>query len=216
MLKRKVVISLGNGRGNYGLALGRLAKSITDNWNGDVLFFTDEAQIGAPRHEDNPYAFKVYAFKEALRRGYTQVLWLDSSVYAVKAIQPLFDLLQQDGYVMQEAGHMVGSWCNDAALDYFGITRSDALSMPMYGNAGLLGLDFTFSIANTFFKQWEASMRAGMFKGSWADHRHDMTCGSIIANQLNMNYQPGDTLLQYAAPIDKPINDSIIFYAQGL
>lgn len=216
MLKRKVVISLGNGRGNYGLALGRLAKSITDNWNGDVLFFTDEAQIGAPRHEDNPYAFKVYAFEQAMKRGYTQILWLDSSVYAIKNIQPAFDLIERNGYLMQEAGHFVGNWCNERTLRYWELDRQQAMKMPMYGNAGMLGLDVANPIAMAFFRLWKKSMLDGQFKGSWEDHRHDMTNGSIIANLLGMKYQPGDTLLQYAAPEDPVLNDSIIFKAQGL
>ena len=43
-----------------------------------------------------------------------------------------------------------------------------------------------------------------------------MTCGSIIANQLGMKYHSGNTILQYAAPEDEPINETIVFKAQGI
>lgn len=215
-MKKRCVISLANERGNYRNALDRLHDSLLRYSDADIKLFRSENEIEAPSHLENPYAFKVFAFRKARQMGYDQVLWLDSSVYAIKPIDRIFSLIDGDGYVMQEAGHWVGEWCNDETLKYFGITRDQAMRMPMYGNAGLLGLDFTTSIAKLFFVAWTHAMNDGMFKGSWENHRHDMTCGSIIANLLNMKYQPGDQLLQYAAPGDKPINNSIVLYAQGL
>ena len=72
-------------------------------------------------------------------------------------------------------------------------------------------------------------MLAGLFKGNWDNstgsesedprckgHRHDLAIGSIFANYLEMKYQKGDEILEYAAP-EAPIkNDTIIFKAQGL
>ena len=88
--------------------------------------------------------------------------------------------------------------------------------MPMYGNAGFLGLNFNFDIANDFFNQWEQSMLDGQFIGSWDDHRHDMTCGSIVANKLGMKFESAEDWLHYA-PADQPPRDNkIIFHASGL
>lgn len=212
----KAIVSLANNKGNYIKGLARLAESLKDNFDGDFFGYTSEKQVGAPKHSENPYAFKVYAIDEVQAMGYTQILWLDSSVYAIANVQPVFDVIEKEGYIMQEAGHMVGSWCNDETLDYFDLARCDAMKMPMYGNAGMLGLNFDIPIADSFFEHWHNAMHAGMFKGDWSNHRHDMTCGSIIANRLGMKYKKGDEWLQYAGIYDKVANDTIIFKAQGL
>ncbi len=129
---------------------------------------------------------------------------------------------------MQYAGHMVGRWTNDRALEYFGVNRDDAMHMPMYGNAGFLGLNVHDATAMKFFELWEQSARDGMFRGQWHNnnrtesndgrcdgHRHDMSCGSIIANQLNMVMQPGDEWLHYQSPdVEPAIN--VYFHAQGI
>jgi hypothetical protein len=210
------IISFANHRGNYLRAMHRLETSLQNNFNGKFIGFTGEASIGAPLHTDNPYAFKVYAFKKALELGYKKILYLDSSVYAVANVQPAFDLIERDGYIMQEAGQYCRDWTNQNALDYFAITREDLGYQVMYGNAGLLGLNFDTEIANHFFQAWESAMLSGAFKGSWSDHRHDMTCGSIIANRLGMKFQSGNEILEYAGPEDPVKNNTIIFRAQGM
>lgn len=212
----KAIICLANGKGNYIKGMARLAESLRNNFDGDFLGYTHESQIDAPLHLENPYAFKVYAFERAFSLGYTEVLWLDASCFAIKNVQPIFDVIRDEGYIMQEAGHYVGNWCNDETLKYFNISRELANKMLMYGNAGFLGLNRTDITASAFFHQWGHAMTDGMFKGSWDNHRHDMTCGSIVANRLGMKYKKGDEWLQYAGLYDETANDTIIFKAQGL
>ena len=208
--------------------MARLSESLRNNFDGDFLGFIGEASLGSPLHQDNPYAFKIYAFKHALAAGYTQILWLDSSCFAIKNVQPIFDIIESEGYIMQEAGQYVGNWANDKTLDYFKLTRDTAMEMLCYGNAGFLGLNFEDEIAETFFYQWEKAMNAGMFKGAWNNtdnsesederckgHRHDLVCGSIIANQLGMRYKPGNEWLQYAGMFDETANETIVIKAQG-
>lgn len=210
------IISFANNRGNYYAALDRLENSLHGRFDGHFIGYRDEASIGAPPHLENPYAFKVYAFRAAFKAGFRKILYVDSCVFAVADVQPAFDLIEKDGYLMQEAGHYLRNWCNDATLQGLGLTREDLGDWLMYGNAGMLGLDFDHPTAKAFFFQWALAMEAGLFKGSWDDHRHDMTLGSIIANQLGMKYQPGDQILQYARP-DEPVqNETIIFKANGL
>lgn len=212
----KAIVTLANNKGNYRQGLARLSDSLRNNFDGDFFGYTDEKQVGAPKHSENMYAFKIYAIDAVRAMGYTQILWLDSSVYAVANVQPVFDVIEQEGYIMQEAGHYVGDWCNERTLRYFGITREEANKMLMYGNAGFLGLNFDNDLAAEFFKGWKIAMEDGQFIGDWSDHRHDMTCGSIIANDLGMKYKKGDEWLQYAGIYDKIANDTIIFKAAGL
>jgi len=192
--------------------------------------FTEESQVGSPLHQDNPYAFKIYAIEEMKKRGYNQVLWVDCSVWAIKSIVPVFDIITKDGYVCQDAGHFVGRWTNDRTLQYFGLSRDEAMQIPMYGNAGFLGLDFDTEIANTFFNQWKQSMLDGMFVGSWTNHnksesqdercdghRHDMSCGSIIRHRLGMKMQSGMEYLQYYYDFNPhPHNETVCLFAAGM
>jgi|GEM_PF-1141392 len=167
-------------------------------------------------HSENPYGFKIYMIEE-MRGKYDQILWLDASVYAVKDPQPVWDWLTQHGIFMEEAGHMVGQWCNDFTLDYFKITREEAMKMPML-SAGFIGFDFRRNVANEFFTKWKESMEAGCFKGSHKDHRHDMTCASIIANQMGLvnRYSPGGQFFAYVGPGYGPPSETAVFHLAGI
>lgn len=213
---RRAVISLANDRGNYYKGLCRLGESLRGNFSGDFLGFMGEASVGAPPHNEVPYGFKVKALNRARDLGYDSVMWLDSSVFAIKPINHLFDIIEQDGHLMQEAGCFVGQWCNDFTLNYAKLSRQDAMSIPCYGNAGMLGLNLCNNLSMAFLNEWALMMRAGCFNGSWTDHRHDLTCGSIIANRLGWKFQPGDQILQYAAPGTTPQNETICLMAQGM
>ena len=216
-MNKRCIISLANERGNYQKALDRLEASVKQ-YNPEIDFFgyRSEDEVGAPKHLDNPYAFKVYAFYKAFYDGYTQVLWLDSSVVLRADITPVFDEIENNGYIMQEAGCFVGQWCNDFTLDYFRLTRDEANKMLMYGNAGLLGLNKNNHAAEAFYDAWWAALLAGCFKGDWETHRHDMTVGSIIANRNGMQYKKGDEWLQYSSPDAPLINETILLSAQGM
>lgn len=210
----KVIINLASGR--YVKGQARLIQSLANvNYDGNLMTWTQESQIGAPPHNQNPYAFKIFGFRKAEQAGHRFVLWLDASVWAIRNVQPVFDHIEKYGYIMQYAGHNCGRWANDKCLEYFGITRDQAKKMLMYGNAGFLGLDLWDTKAKTFLIAWEKAMQAGAFKGSWSDHRHDMTCGSIIANKLSMEYQESGKWLVYAPP-EQETKESVIFKAQGM
>jgi len=197
--------------------------------NVDVFCNTDYGTILSPTHQENPYAFKVSSFIWARALGYKKILWLDSSCFAIKPLQPLFDIIDNEGSLMQYAGHMCGTWANDNCLKHFNMNRDEAMQKPMYGNSGMLGLNFENDLARQFFEEWQQAMEHGAFKGGWTNegnvesndfrckgHRHDMVCGSIIATRLGMPYKAGDQILQYGSPEEPTINDSIIIKAQGI
>ena len=208
----------------------RLIDKLGQNTNDDFFIFNEYEQINSPTHSENPYAFKIYAIEKAKSMGYNIILWIDSSVYPIKDITPIYEIIEQEGYICQYAGHLAGTWTNDATLSYFGLTRDDAMKIEMYGNCGFLGLNFQNETAIKFFELWKKSMLDGMFKGNWNNetnsesldsrckgHRHDMSCGSIIRHQLNMKLKGGEEYLQYVNSEDNlPLNDKIYFFAQGI
>lgn len=229
MKKKAVVTFASHNKGNYMKGLARLSDSLRNNFDGDLIAFTNEASIGAPRHEDNPYAFKIYAIQKAIDAGYTQILWLDCSCFVVAPLDSVFNHIYSEGYIMQDAGHYVGEWTNETTLAEFDVTRDQAMSMKCYGNAGFLGLNMDDHAGSTFFSAWKYYMNMGLFRGKWHNndktesidprckgHRHDLSVGSLLAHRFGMKYFPGDQILQYAGPYDKAANETIVIRAQGL
>lgn len=214
---KRCIVSFANERGRYLENLLRLKQSLVGKFDGDFLGFVGEDSVGAPLHIENPYAFKIHAIRAAIEVGYTSVLWLDSSCYAIRNLAPVFKSIERDGMIFQEAGHMLGTWSTDSQLEYFGLTRDEAMGIGMIGNAGFLGFDFTNPIASRFFVLWNKAMEQGMFKGSWENSRHDMTCSSALVHLMGLSgmAKKGNEWLQYAAPEDSVLNDTILIKAQG-
>jgi hypothetical protein len=184
---------------------------------GKALFlgFSDHRQIKSPTHQVSPYEFKVHALDHVMSAYPDEniFLWLDASVYVVGDLSIVEKIIQDKGYYMEEAGHYVNDWCNQFTRQYFKLT--DRENYTMYA-AGLTGINRQSPVAMEFFRQWKASALAGCFKGSWENHRHDMTCGSIIAQRLRMTYQRGGSHASYIGPGYPAPNPEAVFFLQGL
>jgi len=214
-MKTKAIVNLATGSFRAGQT--RLVNSLKGNFDGHVFTFQSEHQINSPQHSENPYAFKIFAIEHLRKLGYDQILWLDASVFAIKPVQPVFDWIETNGVFMEAAGHYAGTWCPENVREYFGISRTSVNKMPMF-SAGYTGIDFTNPVGVKFFEAWAKAMRAGMFKGSWSNHRHDMTCGSIVANLqlLDRTYSPGGNFFAYIGPLYGEPGQNAIFHVQGI
>ncbi len=232
--KKRAIVNLIT-HDHAGLVMGqqRLKKSLEEHFDGQFFGFVGENSVGAPLHTENPYAFKIYAIQR-IREEHEidEILWLDASVFAIRNIEPIWDRIKKFGLFMEEAGHYAGTWTNDRTLQYFGVTRDQAMIMPMY-SAGFSGFDFSNNVAKEFFAEWKESMLNGMFKGSWGNingsesqdsrcegHRHDMTCGSIIANIRGLvkkdYYNQGGKFFAYIGGGYQPPKDDVLFHLQGV
>jgi hypothetical protein len=143
---------------------------------------------------------------------------MDASMYVKGDLSKIEHIILNEGYFMEEAGHYVGRWTNPHTRNYFKVTPQEMIQgaggFTMF-SAGLLGLNFNFDCATKFFDQWKQSALAGCFRGSWADHRHDMTCASIIAQRMGLKYQRGGSHLSYIGPgYSQPEAGSVV-YCQG-
>jgi hypothetical protein len=191
----------------------RLKKSL----EGKALFvgFTDYSQIKSPSHQASPYEFKIHAI-DTVMNAFPQediFLWLDSSVYLVGDISKVKHIIKETGYFMEGAGHYVNDWCNQFTRRYFNLRPEE--NYTMY-SAGITGLNRQSEVAMEFLRQWRKSAKAGCFKGKWEDHRHDMTCASIIASRLGMTYQPGGLHASYIGEGYGTPNPEAVFYLQGM
>lgn len=178
-----------------------------------TLMFENYEQIGSPSHKDSPYQFKIHAIEKA---SYTDpiVLWVDSSMYRVGDLSKIEAIIKRDGYFMEEAGHYVKDWCNPYAKKWFNLQPEEDHFIMF--SAGLLGLNFENPDARFWFSVWKDSATAGNFRGDWSNHRHDMTCGSIIAQRMGFKYQRGGSHLAYIGEGYSKPEDGVVFYCRGM
>jgi hypothetical protein len=200
--------------GHYLKGQQRLANSL----NGyKKLMLTGYPTINSPTHEQSPYEFKINSIESAWNHD-PVVLWVDASMWRVGDLSKIEDLIIKDGYFMTESGHWTGQWTNQFTKNYFK-TTDEEMKVPggmFMFSAGLLGLNRNSPIAVEFLRQWKGSAKAGCFKGDWKDHRHDMSCGSIIAQRLGMKYQRGGEFMSYIGPGYSQPEAGSVFYLQGI
>lgn len=188
-------------------------KRLAESLNGTpFLSFTSYNEIGSPTHQQSPYEFKIHAIKKAFERD-DIVLWADSSMVLKGDISRIEKIIINDGYFMEEAGHYVDRWCNNHARKYFNLKEGSGYIMF---SAGLLGLNKKSPHAMEWFYKWEQSAEAGCFSGDWSNHRHDMTCGSIIAQRMGFKYQTGASHLCYVGPGYQIPHEDVVFTCQGI
>lgn len=217
-IAKRAIVNLVTPSERYVNGQNRLRRSLEDKFpQSDSFFFLGEGSVSAEPHSLNPYSFKVHAIEYVRNLGYDQILWLDASLVAVKDVSPVFDWLTEKGIFLEEAGHWAGTWCNDRCLTYFGLSREEAMQMPMF-SAGFCGFDFKHSASVEFFAAWKESMRHDCFKGSWKDHRHDMSAGSIIANKMGLvkDYSFGGQFFSYIGPAYSQPKETAVFHLIGL
>lgn len=191
---------------------------LADSLNGyKKLMISSYTAIGSPTHSESPYQFKVHAIEKAFEFD-PVVLWVDASMWLVGDLSKIERLILEDGYFMSEAGHWVGSWTNKFTRNYFNLTEEESKVPGGFNmfSAGLLGLNGLSNIGWKFFREWKASALAGCFRGDWSDHRHDMTCASIIAKRLGMKYQRGGEHMSYIGEGYTPPEPGSVFYLQGI
>lgn len=220
-MKKKVIVNLVSPIERYLEGQKRLIESFYALGGGndecDFISCIGENSVQSPLHSENPYAFKIYAIEKMLSMGYEQILWLDASIVFVKNVKPIFDWIEEKGFFFEHCGFSVANWCNDETLNYFGITREEGQTMPLF-SAGFTGLDFTNPIAVEFFNKWKQSMLDGYFRGSWENHRHDLSCASIIANQMGLakDFSDGGNYFAYIGSGYGTPRESVICHLIGI
>lgn len=188
---------------NYSKGLKRLETSLKNlGFKGDFMLW-EEYPLGAPTHEEAPCGYKPFTMIEALKRNYKVVIWIDSSIYAIKDISPLIDIIKSRGYLFFKELHSLGEYCKDEVLIDFGVSRDDSFNMPSI-KGGIIGLNLEFEPARNFLENWKLKALDGSFAGAkWSGvhgwprtvsndlrvkgHRHDQTLGSLIALNLGLN-----------------------------
>lgn len=173
----------------------RLRKQVEHD---NVCIFFDRLPPGSPTHEEQPYAFKLFALRQAVRHGAKSVLWMDSSIVVLRPLEPLWNLLEQQGYwFSKNYDYNQGQFCNDEALAIMGVTREEAFSIPQVVG-GCFGLSIESHYGREFGYRWDSLLQKGAFRGDRGDlsgsgdmtkfvgHRNDQSCASHVCHKLGM------------------------------
>lgn len=185
-----VIISVGV-RDPYVKYVQRLERSLQKYWNGDTMIFAGEYPPGSPSHQQRHYAFKVAAIREALRRGYKRVLYLDSPAVAVDRVEPLFDILGDKGYLLvPECGHFMQEWISDSCLEWLKMKREQVVDKFCVAG-GFVGIDFNNSTGKLVWDWWSDGCDRGFSQVLWRHNSIGERARSISQEGIPLSIDPG-------------------------
>ena len=167
--------------------------------------YRDCFPAACPKHSETPYAFKPLALRwdrDAAGRKHS-ALWCDASMIVNKPLDPIWEYIEEHGALLFQDGWSVGQWCADHALEQLGLTRDEAMTIPLI--YGPIGLDFRNAKANEFLDEWCRYALDGVtFVGPWTNtngeassdprclgHRHDITVAATIAHRMGIPLYQG-------------------------
>lgn len=201
-IRRSDVCFVNFANGPYLKGQQDLIRSIRKHSSYDILAFTKYEEIGSPSHQESPYEFKLHAIQTAKNKGYTTVIWCDASMRLIRPIDDLLPKIEELGVYVQQDGWSIGQWANDKTLEYFRITRDDALNIPN-AYACIFAVNFNTKLSLVFLSELFKCSNAGLFKGQWHNkfktesederclgHRHDQSCIELVCYKLSINKQP--------------------------
>lgn len=245
-MNKTILLNFANHIGRYKHMQDRLKQSLEKvGYKGDLGFYNHEEQIDpkCPYHKSEdlklhadgrvvPYAFKAYAIYNAMMKGYENIIWMDSAVYASKDITPLIEHIESVGYIFfDNVGYKVGDFTSDACIEKFGWTRDKAFRKKMI-MACLMGFNTKSEKAVEFIKRYMNAAQDGVsYHGSWHNangevssdlrvlgHRHDQSVASIIIDDMGLEITNAqDTFFAYTSHKGVlNIADSVCLWSQGI
>lgn len=219
-----IIISAGIG-GWYAKGIHRLETSLNFvGWPYAVKTWKDEYPEGSHNHKDVPYYFKISAFEWAIKQGYRKILWVDSSLWAVRSPIPIFGRAEEQGYFAFRSGYNMAQSTNDIALKAANISRDEAEKINEYAS-GCVGINLDNPSGKALYQLWKNYMDIGLSKGSrehdnqskdkrFLFHRQDQTCLSLAMHKLGLTSQKD---MDYVAYFGSEHNkDKVLFFIQGM
>jgi hypothetical protein len=174
LTNKPCIVSCGTGV-NYGAGIDRLESSLKyHGYLGETMFWKTLPD-GCPEHRgDGQYNFKVYALREAQKRGHKVLLWLDSSLYAIRDVMEIFDYIVDHGLFFFRTGYPLSATATDKLLAFAGEKREDLVEVNEQAT-GAVGINLNHLAGQAFLDEWERYMKAGMFGGNRVRDRADST-----------------------------------------
>lgn len=220
---KPVIISAGIG-GWYAKGVERLEKSLNfHGWAGDVMTWKDVQPQDSRAHNDYPYYFKLAAFRGAIAKGYTHILWCDASFWSIQNPMPIFDFVNSNGFYIFRSGYTLAQTVNDAALEILQIDRDELDQQPEYAS-GCFGINLHNPDGQKLLERWGLYMDMGLSRGSrshnnesadprFLHHRQDQTCLSLAMYTLALSVNEPDYVAYYGGGYDPR---KCLFFINGL
>ncbi len=121
-----------------------------------------------------PYAFKVAALQEAAMLGYQNILWLDSALIPLKSLEPLFDLIEEQGcFAMASGGNIQAEvnkgYINQEAFSALKISYLESRFVP-HIIGGSFGINVRTLAGSQFLTRFHAlAEEKTAFFSDWPD-----------------------------------------------
>lgn len=237
----KVIVSFAcKGREDYNKAQLRLVRSCAlIPWDGDYIIrsldgYCDEYS-GIPillgsypststnNHAEIPYGFKPDIIQEAIEKGYTKIIWADSTIVMAKYPTKALQHASVHGVAaFHNLGHPLWAWISDNALRAQGITE-DALRNIQQIMACCLVFDVGNRQGQKIFSEWyEASKDGQSFQNYGSDregfkgHRHDQAVLSTLLWKYNVPLLPYGELIYEAHEFTGEYGNDFEFINKGV
>lgn len=226
-INKAVIINCGV-NGWYGHGSRRLAKSLNFvGWAGETIIYADEYPPFSHRHEDVPYYMKIALFEEAIQRGFTHILYVDSSFWAIQNPMHIFDLINDKGVVGFRTGYNMAETSSDAALNHFGFTRDEAELLPEIAS-GMCGIRIDNPDGGRVYQLWKEAMDLGLSKNSRTHDindsadprmkfaRQDQTLWALSIHKCGLNIDDADIVAYYNGGNPGYNKEKCIFFIGGI
>ncbi len=130
----------------------------------DIRFY-DGYPDGCPPHGESNYGFKIYAIRDAIKRGFRQILWLDTTIFPVSGLSGFWHSIEQSGWwVPRQGDSKLGTWISDAALAICGRSRDELMGILLPWCA-VIAIDLDHGRGAEFWANLEHWYEAGVFNG---------------------------------------------------
>lgn len=212
----------------YSAGIDRLKNSLVHHgYAGDMIFWKNEYPPHSPSHNDNPYAFKIYAIRDAIARGYKTIIQIDSSFWCIKNPMPLFDIIIDKGVFAFRSGYNCAQTCPDNLLAAVGISRDEAEHIPETAT-GIVGLHVDNPDAKKVLEYWGDFCDSGLFINSrihnpressdprYLHGRQDQSAFSMALYKANVNFLYEDYVAYYNSGNPGYNKDKCYFFIGGL
>lgn len=205
------IISCGVG-GWYAAGIDRLERSlIFHGYAGDMMFWRNEYPPNCPTHNDNPYAFKIAAFRAAFEKGYKNVMWLDCSFWALQNPIKIFDIIVDNGNFAFRSGYNCANTCTDALLNHVGVTRDEAEEIPETAT-GVVGINIDNPQGQMVFNIWADLCDNGFFKNSRTHNPNESSDKRFLFGRQD---QSAYSMALHLAGVSFCYDDYVAYYNNG-
>lgn len=205
----------------------RLVESLRGKTDWKIITWSEET-INAFFDPECPYTIKAAAWAEALRLGAKKILWLDCSVWAIKDIVEIEDIITNEGGYFWSSGFNLAQTANDFSLKWAGLNRDQAEQMSELASS-MFGVNLEDERGKKFSDLFLQMATDKVFHGSrqhdhqsedkrFLFHRQDQTAASIAFHKSGFKkmYAP-EVYSSYNDPNNKKeFNKSVCLIMQGM